>query len=64
MGLDDLEALVEVLLHGFMVDQVLLELLGQLCAEDLQVLNLFGGFIPDFENFFIDVSTEEVSSLR
>ena len=40
MRLNDFKALVEILFHGLVVDQVLFELLGQLGAEDLEVLLL------------------------
>ena len=62
MRLNDLESFVEVLLHGLVVDQVLLELLCQLCAQHLQVLNLLRCFAPNLEDLLIDVATEEVSS--
>ena len=46
-----------------MVNQVLLELLGELGAEDLQIFSLFASFLIDLDNLFVDVSAEEVSSL-
>ena len=63
MGLDDLKPLVEVLLHGLVVDQVLLELLRQLRTEHLQVFDLLRRFAPDLQDLLVDVATEEMCSL-
>lgn len=63
MGLDNLEALVEILLHRLVVDQVLFELLGELGAEHLKIVDLLGGLSAHFHNFLIDVSAQEVCSL-
>ena len=45
VALNDLESLVQILLHGLMINQMLLELLSQLGAQHFQVLNLLGGLI-------------------
>ena len=63
MGLDDLKPLVEVLLHGLVVDQVLLELLRQLRTEHLQVFDLLRRFAPYLQDLLVDVATEEMCSL-
>lgn len=62
MRFDDLETLVEVLLHSLMVDQMLLKLFCELSTEHLQVLGLLGSLSIDLYDFFIDIATEEVSS--
>ena len=63
MGLDDLKPLVEILLHGLVVDQVLLELLRELRAEHLQVLDLLGCFASYLQDLLVDVAAQEMCSL-
>ena len=63
MRLNDFESLVQVLLHGLVIDQVLLELLCELGAENLQVFSLLRRLLIDLDDFFVDVATEEVGPL-
>ena len=39
-----------------MVDQMLFELLCQLGAQNLQIVNLFYGFAANFTNFLINIA--------
>lgn len=62
MALDNLEPFVDVLFHIFVVDQVLLELLGELAGQSLDVVDLFGDLLTDLQDLLIDVSRQEVST--
>ena len=63
MRLNDLEPLVKVFLHGFVIDQVLFELLSQFGTEHFEVLGLLSCFLIDLDDLFVDVSAQEVGSL-
>ena len=63
VGLNDLKTLVDVFLHVFMINQVLLELLSELGTQGLDVLNLLGDFASDLNDLLIDVAREEVCTL-
>ena len=45
-----------------MIDQMLLELLGELCAKNFEVFLLLASLLSDLDNLFINVATEEGSS--
>ena len=62
MRLNDFEPLVQVLLHSLMIDQVLLELLGKLGAEHLQILRLLRRLLVNLDYLFVDVAAEEVGT--
>jgi len=63
MRLNDLKPLVKVLLHGFVVDQVLFELFSEFGTEHLEVLSLLSCFLIDLDDLFVNVSAQEVGSL-
>ena len=63
MRLNDLEPLVKVFLHGFVIDQVLFELFSQFGTEHFKVLSLLSCFLIDLDDLFVDVSAQEVGSL-
>ena len=56
MRLNDFEALVQVFLHGLVIDQVLLELLGQLGAKNLQILLLFPRALSELNDLLVNVA--------
>ena len=62
MRLNDFKPLVQVLLHGLMIDQVLLELLGKLGAKHLQILRLLRRLLVNLDYLFVDVAAEEVGT--
>lgn len=63
MTLNNFEPLVEVLLHGLVIDQVLFELFGEFGAQNLQIFDLFRRFSSNFDYLVIDVLRQEVGSL-
>jgi hypothetical protein len=63
VGLDDLQTLVDVILHVFMIYQVLLELLSELGTQGLDVLNLLGYLTSDLCDLLVDVPREQVCTL-
>ena len=64
MAFDNLEALVDVFLHILVVDEVLLELLCQLRAESLDILDLLADLAANLDYLFIYVAGEEMGSFR
>ena len=61
MRLNYLESFVEIFLHGLVINQMLLELLGKFGTQNLEIFSLFRSFRAYFDNFFIDISAEEMS---
>ena len=47
-----------------MIDKVLFELLGEFGAKHFEVFLLLACFDGDFDNFLVDVATEECGALR
>ena len=62
MAFDNLKPLVDVLFHVFMVDQMLLELLGELAGQGLDVVDLFGDLLSYLQDLLVDISRQEVGS--
>ena len=63
MTLYDLESLVDISLHVFVVNKMLFELLSQFTAKSLDAIDLFGHPLTNLDNFLINVSRQEVSPL-
>ena len=63
MTLDDFKTFVYVLFHVLVINKMFFKLLGQLRRKGFDVLDLLGDLASDFHNLFVDISTEEMSSL-
>jgi hypothetical protein len=48
---------IYVSFHIFMIDQVLFELIGDWSAQNFNSFHLTINFLPNLQNFFINVST-------
>ena len=63
VALDDLEPLINIFLHILVVNKMFFELLCKFGAQSLDSVYLFGNFLADLNDFFVNISTQEMCSL-
>lgn len=63
MSLYYFKPFIDILFHVFVVDQVLFELLSEFACQVLDIIYLLSDLLSNFKNLFINITTEEMSSL-
>ena len=63
MTFNDFEPFVEILLHRFMVNEMLLKLLSEFGTENFQIFNSLTRFLADLFDLLVDVARQEMRSL-